>query len=68
MNTPALRGCVVNMNPNRKNFGNRLCEERSDAAISCCANNYTIEIATLPPVVRDDAGFMTQPLHTKDQS
>jgi hypothetical protein len=30
-------------------------------AISCSANNYAIEIATLPPVARDDAGLMAQP-------
>ena len=40
---------------------NRHCEERSDVAISCSANSYTIEIATLPSVARDDAGFMAQP-------
>jgi len=30
-------------------------------AISCCQYGCTIEIATLPPVARDDGGLMAQP-------
>jgi len=46
----------------RISYRNRNCEERSDVAISYSASSYTIEIATLPSVARDDAGLMAQPL------
>jgi len=38
-------------------FRKRHCEERSDVAISCGGDSYTIEIAKLPSVAREDGNF-----------
>gem|GEM_PF-2530158 len=45
----------------RRSLQSHHCEERSDVAISCSGDRYTIEIATLPSVARDDGGFMSEP-------
>jgi len=65
--------CLVGQNPcesviksmilDRISSRNRHCEESAwadDVAISYSASSYTIEIATLPPVARDDVGLMSQ--------
>ncbi len=42
------------MDTDHTNSKHRHCEERSDVAISCYGSSFTIEIATLPSVARDD--------------
>jgi hypothetical protein len=54
-------GCDKRIIHDGTSLRNRHCEERSDVAISYSKGSYTIEIATLPPIARDDGGLMSQP-------